>query len=122
MCWNLIKYNLILILFYYYYYTLLNSPKLNLNLQEANVNEKKKADDDMEHRKCYFIMKKLMLYYQHPRLALFIMSLLVFLSLSFVFWNYYYLRLLCIPINFKALHIIKNRLLYRHWVIDTFYT
>ena len=103
---NLIKYNLILILYYYYAIS-------NLNLEEADLNEKKKAEDDMEHKIFYSVMNKLMLSYQHQIHALLIMSLLATLDLSFVFSSYY-LKLLCNPINFKALHIIKNRLLYRH--------
>ena len=114
MCVNLIKYNLILILYFGCYIS-------NLNLQEADLNEKRKAADDMEHRIFYSIMNKLVLSYQHSILALLIMSLLANLNLSFVFSNCY-LKLLCNPINFKALHIIKNRLLYRQWAIVTFYT
>ena len=117
MCVNLIKYNLVLILHCYYYYYATS----NLNLQEADVNEKRNAEDDMEHKKFYSIMNKLMVSYQHLRLALLIMCLRAILNLSFVFSNYY-LKLLCNPINFKALHIIENRLLYRHLAIVTFYT
>ena len=114
MCVNLIKYNLILILNFYFAIS-------NLNLEEADLNEKRKAEDDMEHRKFYFTMNKLVLSNQHPILSLLIMSLLAILNLSFVFSSYY-LKLLYNPINFKALHILKNRLLYRHWAIVTFYT
>ena len=122
MLLNLIKYIFILILYCYYYYAIWNSPKLSLNLQEADVNEKRKADDDdMEYRKFNFILKKLMLLFQHPRLALIIISMPAILNLCFVFSNYYS-KLLCSLINFKALNIIKNCLLYRHWAIPTFYT